>query len=133
MTLFKLGSTGPRVADLQQQLRQQGFDPGDKTSQYTSATEAAVRSFQKKVGLEVDGVAGPNTIAALNMPAIESNVTLESVSQMFPGTRRVNIRFHLPYVLKGLLDEQLPDREMVLMAFATIRAETASFQPIDEG
>ncbi len=133
MTLFKLNSTGPRVTELQQQLRKQGFDPGDEEGLYTSATETAVRSFQEKVGLATDGVAGPNTIAALNMPAIESNVTLQMVSQMFPGTPRVNIRFHLPYVLKGLLDGQLADREMVLMALGTIRAETASFQPIDEG
>jgi putative chitinase len=51
---------------------------------------------------------------------------------MFPGTPRVNIQFHLPFVLKSLLDAQLADKSMVLMALGTIWAETASFQPIDE-
>ena len=66
MTVFKLNSRGPRVAELQQRLRQKGFDPGSETGVYTADTEAAVRSFQEKNGLGVDGVAGPNTIAALS-------------------------------------------------------------------
>jgi hypothetical protein len=33
----------------------------------------------------------------------------------------------------GLLKAALADKTMVLMALGTIRAETASFQPIDEG
>jgi peptidoglycan L-alanyl-D-glutamate endopeptidase CwlK len=133
MTLFKLDSTGPRVAELQQQLREKGFDPGSEAGRYTAATEAAVRAFQQSEGLSADGVAGPNTIAALGLPAISSNVTLAMVTQLFPATPRTNIRLHLPYVLKGVLEGQLADRDMVLMSLATIRAETASFQPIDEG
>jgi peptidoglycan L-alanyl-D-glutamate endopeptidase CwlK len=35
--------------------------------------------------------------------------------------------------LKGLFDGHLADRSMVLMSLATIRAEAAPFQPIDEG
>ena len=130
--VFKLGSVGPRVRTLQQQLQQRGFNPGQISEQYTVETEAAVRLFQQNVGLDVDGIAGPNTIAALAMPAITSNVTLAMVSQMFPQTPRTNIRFHLPFVLKGLLVRQLADRAMVLMALGTIRAEAAVFQPIDE-
>src|SRR6266446_3290611 len=134
MTVLKFNSTGPRVAALQRDLSEHGFDPGVESGRYTSATQDAVRAFQRTVvGLSVDGVAGPNTIAALNMPTIESNVTLALVSQMFPATPGSNIRFHLPYVLKGLLDGQLADRDMVLMSLATIRAEAAPFQPIDEG
>jgi peptidoglycan L-alanyl-D-glutamate endopeptidase CwlK len=66
------------------------------------------------------------------MPSVTSNVTAELVAPLFPGTPRVNIQFHLPFVLKSLLDAQLADKSMVLMALGTIRAETASFQPIDE-
>jgi putative chitinase len=133
MTVFKLNSTGARVAELQQRLREKGFNPGTETGVYGLHTVEAVRSFQEMNGLGVDGIAGPNTIAALSMPQIDSNVTPAVVSQMFPGTPPLNIRMHLPYVLKGLLDGQLADRSMVLMSLATIRAETASFQPIDEG
>lgn len=132
MAAIKLGSTGSQVVALQQQLLQRGFDPGEINGSFGPPTEAAVRGFQQSIGLEPDGVVGPNTVAALNMPSVTSNVTVDSVSPMFPGTARVNIQFHLPYVLKSLLDVQLVDKTMILMALATIRAETASFLPIEE-
>ena len=133
MSSLLLGSSGPRVTELQQRLQQRGFDPGAIDGQFDAATEAAVQAFQNSVGLSVDGQAGPNTIAALAMPSVTSNVTLDMVAQMFPATPRVNIQFHLPFVLKALLDAALADKSMVLMALGTIRAETASFLPIDEG
>lgn len=117
---------------LQQRLQQRGFDPGGINGQFGPATQAAVQAFQRSVGLSADGQAGPNTIAALAMPSINHNFTLDIVAQMFPATPRVNIQFHLPYVLKALLDATLADKSMVLMALGTIRAETASFLPIEE-
>jgi putative chitinase len=49
-----------------------------------------------------------------------------------PATPLANIKTHLPSVLAGLRDKGLVDREMVLMALATIRAETEGFVPINE-
>jgi len=132
MASLQLGSAGPRVAALQQQLQQRGFDPGEINGQFTAATDKAVRAFQASVGLGVDGQAGPNTFAALEAPNITSNVTSDLVAPLFPGARRENIQFQLPHVLKGLLDAALADKSMVLMALGTIRAETGAFSPIDE-
>jgi putative chitinase len=132
MASLLLGSSGPKVSALQQRLRQRGFDAGAIDGNFSAATEAAVRAFQQSVGLQADGQAGPNTIAALASPSVTSNVTLDMVAQMFPATPRVNIQFHLPFVLKALLDAALADKSMVLMALATVRAETASFEPLDE-
>jgi putative chitinase len=132
MAILKLGSSGPQVTALQQQLQRRGFDPGEMSGQFGAATQAALEAFQRSAGLESDGVAGPNTIAALEMPSLVSNVTPELVQQMFPNTPPLNVRLHLPFVLKGLLNAQLADKTMVLMALATIRAETEAFQPIDE-
>ena len=129
---LELGSAGPQVTALQQRLQQRGFDPGAISGQFTAATDAAVRAFQRSVGLPVDGQAGPNTMAALVMPTVKFNVTVDMVLPMFPVTPRVNIQFHLPIVLKALLDAEIADKEMVLMALGTIRAETEGFQPIDE-
>src|SRR5881398_682937 len=44
-----------------------------------------------------------------------------------------NIKTNLPPVLQALLVAELADKPMVLMALATIRAETESFEPISEG
>lgn len=133
MALLKSGATGPQVTALQQQLKQRGFDPGPIDGNFGPSTYAPVRAFQQSVGLPADGVAGANTLAALAMPSVTSNVTVDMVAQMFPVTPRVNIQFHLPFVLKALLGAALADKSMVLMALSTIRAETGSFLPIDEG
>jgi len=60
-------------------------------------------------------------------------VTVEIVAQMFPVTPVANIRANLPAVLNALTEAQLTTKEMVLIALATIRAETESFVPLSEG
>jgi len=52
---------------------------------------------------------------------------------MFPHTQVDNIRTNLPFVLDALVEKALVDKPMVLMALATIRAETEGFEPISEG
>lgn len=59
-------------------------------------------------------------------------VTVDAVSEMFPGTPRKNVETHLPDVLEALEEQGLADKPMALMALATIRAETAGFVPISE-
>ena len=65
-TLLKNGDSGSTVQLLQQKLKQAGFDPGAADGQFGPATEAAVKAFQQAKGLDVDGIAGPKTLAALN-------------------------------------------------------------------
>jgi murein L,D-transpeptidase YcbB/YkuD len=67
---LELGSTGPRVVQLRQRLRVDD-DPGagDGAATFDAALAAAVRRFQSRHGLEVDGVVGRSTLAALNVPA----------------------------------------------------------------
>lgn len=64
---------------------------------------------------------------------VASTFTPERVAALFPGASRQAIEAHLPLVLEALEEVGLADPAMVLMALATIRAETAGFQPIDEG
>jgi len=132
MAYLQLGSSGPEVERVQQQLRERGFDSDDVNGQFGPGTDAALRAFQRSVSLPADGLAGPNTIAALTTPSVTSNVTLDRVVAMFPQAPRMNVQLHLPFVLKALLNANLADKSMVLMALGTIRAEVAAFQPIDE-
>jgi hypothetical protein len=62
-----------------------------------------------------------------------ARVTADAVKKMFPATPLKNIQANLPFVLDGLRAVGLTDRPMLLMALATIRAETEGFRPIDEG
>lgn len=58
--------------------------------------------------------------------------TIKVVSKMFPHTKMSAIEANLPYVLDSLDRFGLGDKEMVLMALSTIRAETESFYPVSE-
>lgn len=147
MAVLKEGTSSDDVAKLQNKLAELGFDPGGTDGDFGPATKAAVIAFQQSKGLSDDGIAGPDTQAALQLSLDEgavsgpgagaalpvATVTVDIVSKMFPQTPRANIATNLPFVLQAMVDAGLADKDMVLMALATIRAETASFRPISEG
>lgn len=60
------------------------------------------------------------------------DITPELVHQLFPQTLLANIQANLPAVIAALQAVNLGDRDMLLMALSTIRAETESFEPISE-
>lgn len=62
---YRRGDSGPEVAALQQRLIDLNFWIPAADGNYGSMTSQAVMAFQKFVGLGRDGVAGPNTLAAL--------------------------------------------------------------------
>ena len=135
--LLRQGSSGIAVITLQTKLRERDFNPGTIDGIFGRDTKQALIAFQTSVGLTPDGIAGKNTWAALNAPAIKHTVdkdlfTVDAVSQIFYDAPRRNIEKYLPAVLTALEKQQLGDRQMILMALSTIRAETASFAPISE-
>ena len=69
----------------------------------------------------------PQLIVSITTP------TPEQVHQLFPVTPLANISANLPYVLAALAAAKLTDKSMLLMALATIRAETEPFLPVTEG
>jgi peptidoglycan L-alanyl-D-glutamate endopeptidase CwlK len=140
MEALKIGSSGTAVKRLQKRLQERGFNPGLIDGVFGRGTDAAVRAFQASASLVVDGIVGRSTLKALNLtrqvqppgPFAMANVTVAVVAEMFPRAPLGNIKSHLPNVLGAVDDADLDDRPMVLMALATIRAETAGFEPIDE-
>jgi len=136
--MLKRGSSGSEVVELQKRLKEKGFDPGDIDGNFGDRTEAAVIAFQKSKNLLPDGIAGPETRLALGMTqglgraAARELFTIDVVAKMFFDAPRRNIEKYLPLVLDALEEVGLGDRDMILMALATIRAETAGFEPISE-
>jgi peptidoglycan hydrolase-like protein with peptidoglycan-binding domain len=63
--MLKRGSSGPEVEALQRKLIAGGINPGPVDGLFGTRTEAAVRQFQERHGLQVDGIAGPDTMGAL--------------------------------------------------------------------
>ena len=68
-TLSKYGSSGDEVTKIQTRLSAWGYYTGDIDGLYGYLTYSAVKSFQIKNGLAVDGITGPETLAALGLPA----------------------------------------------------------------
>jgi len=66
--LYKRGSSGATVTEIQTRLKNWGYYDGAVDGVYGSRTEAAVRRFQRTNGLAVDGQAGTQTLAALGLP-----------------------------------------------------------------
>ncbi|MBR6039599.1 MAG: spore cortex-lytic enzyme [Clostridia bacterium] len=64
---LKRGSTGDEVAAVQKKLKQWGYYSGSVDGIFGYATERAVRWFQEKNGLTVDGVVGEKTAAAMGL------------------------------------------------------------------
>ncbi len=62
----RYGSRGSAVQQLQAKLKTAGFDPGPIDGIFGSGTRSAVRQYQSRQGLSVDGVVGPATWSALN-------------------------------------------------------------------
>jgi N-acetylmuramoyl-L-alanine amidase len=56
---------GDDVRALQQKLNALGFDVGKEDGLYGATTDRALREFQRNVGDEPDGIAGPHTLVTL--------------------------------------------------------------------
>lgn len=61
-TVLRRSSSGNAVRKLQKDLHELGFYDGVISGSYGGLTQEAVRRFQKKHGLDADGIAGPRTL-----------------------------------------------------------------------
>ena len=138
LTVLHRGAKGQDVELLQQRLRAAGFPPGRIDGVFGAATEAALLGFQRAHDLLADGIAGAATWRALaqlgdgNPVDVTECIDVAFVAELFPLTPLQPIRRHLPAILTGLREAGLVDKPMLLMALATIRAESEGFAPVEE-
>lgn len=65
--VLDVGSRGSDVTKVQKRLIQYGYLDGEADGRFGADTQAAVRLFQRRNGLTVDGRVGPDTAAALGV------------------------------------------------------------------
>lgn len=106
--LIRPNDTSRYVPLLQENLLLTGDLPLDSASTddsvYTSAIENAVKRFQARHGLIADGVVGPNTIAAINVPLAQRVWQLQQNLARWDTTLATAAQ---PYVLINLPDYHL--------------------------
>lgn len=71
--LSKYGSRGEEVRQIQTKLKRWGYYSGAIDGIYGSQTTSAVRWFQSKNGLNVDGISGPKTLTAMGITSSNNN------------------------------------------------------------
>ena len=64
---YRQGSSGEQVRVIQDKLKRWGYYDGAVDGIFGSATARAVRYFQRSNGLQVDGIVGQQTLAALGI------------------------------------------------------------------
>lgn len=93
---LKVGSRGPAVAALRQRLIISGdldYNLG-VTEAFDTYVDSAVKHFQARHGIPVDGVVGDSTFAALNVPAaVRLNQLSTNLTRLKMSTQKLPERF----------------------------------------
>lgn len=91
--LSKYGSRGSEVTQIQTKLKRWGYYSGNIDGIYGTQTVNAVKYFQRKNGLTVDGIAGPATLKAMGIYSSSSSSSSSSTS----NSNNVNLLARLIY------------------------------------
>lgn len=91
--LSKYGSRGNEVTQIQTKLKRWGYYKGNIDGIYGSQTLEAVKYFQRKNGLSVDGIAGKNTLVAMGIYSSDNSSSSSSSS----NSSNVNLLARLIY------------------------------------
>lgn len=91
LALSKYGSRGQEVINIQTKLKRWGYYNGGIDGIYGSQTLAAVKYFQRKNGLTVDGIAGKRTLEAMGIYSSSSSSSSSS------NSNNVNLLARLVY------------------------------------
>ena len=113
LTLKKGGPTGAAVMAVQNMLNRALGLSLATTGTFDSATEAAVKKFQKAKGITADGKVGPTTLKKLEQAADKKSVATATASAGTGATaapaRELSVSELSELVVDARLDEQLRD------------------------
>lgn len=115
------GSQGKDVRTVQDKLSRWKFYDGAVDGVYGARTYRAVRKFQAKHGLKVDGVVGPGTAKALGMP---SSVSAAAPAQ---GINRQTDEYLLARTIHGEARGEPYVGKVAVAAVALNRIKSSSF------
>lgn len=80
LALSKINSRGTEVTNIQTRLKAWGYYSYTVDGIYGWRTAEAVKKFQRKHGLTVDGICGPATLAKIGLPTGQTNSSSNNVN-----------------------------------------------------
>ncbi|MGI5839101.1 MAG: peptidoglycan-binding protein [bacterium] len=114
------GMRGPLVAELQRDLARLGYDVGPSDGIFGPKTKSGVLAFQADHGLVVDGIAGPQTLGAINTqnPNTATKATVAAVpTSLSVDEAKMVEMVNRERALVGLIPLAV-DKQLVLVARA---------------
>lgn len=127
--VLKKGLTSPAVLSLRRRLQAEGYEVSTERPEFMDdRLEETVRRYQTRNGLEADGLVGPETRAALNLPAEERVAQIEANLERWRRRPEHGGR----YVRVNLPDYRLEVVESgsVVLAMAVIVGRTGTPTPV---
>ncbi len=110
-TSYKHGDTGSEVKRMQQRLKELGYLQGKADGDFGDATEAAVRYFQQRNGLTVDGKAGKKTLDKLYPSSAKAAVATPTPTAKATATPKAeNLDYYLQNGASGTKVRTLQNR-----------------------
>jgi murein L,D-transpeptidase YcbB/YkuD len=96
---------------------------------FDDSLEQAIRSFQERHGLEVDGIIGPNTLATLNVPVEER---IRQIELNMERCRWFNQDFGQRYILINIANQELSviESDRTVLNMRTIVGKPCRSTPI---
>ena len=88
--VYKMGSRGQTVREIQQKLNTLGYWSGTVDGIYGEKTAAAVRQFQRAKGLAVDGICGSQTLQALGLSGTSSGTGASTSDTLYLLSRIIS-------------------------------------------
>lgn len=134
-TISRYGSTGNEVTQIQTKLKRWGYYNGSIDGVYGTKTYNAVKYFQRKNGLTVDGIAGKNTLAAMgiysNAASGSNTANVELLAKLINGEARGE-----PYkgmVAVGAVVLNRVDNPKFPSTIAGVIYQAGAFDAVDDG
>ncbi len=134
MRILRIGSRGPAVELLQLALNRAGFGELETDGIFGVLTDAALRRFQRRAGIGVDGIAGPETHRAIlpwytgfRLHRIERGDTIWALARRY-GSEESAILTANPGVLPEAL--QIGATLVIPLSFAVVPTEITFFSAL---
>ena len=91
LSIYKEGSRGDTVKQIQKVLASEGLYSGKIDGIYGKNTKNAVIAYQKRYGLNADGIVGEKTLARMGLAQISQNADVECSSAFSLAITYVNV------------------------------------------